>query len=160
MKKSIFITVPRVVAALSLAIMAPMAVLADMPGRHPGYMHAISDLKAAKWLLARPDAPNVVGDEMRAVQEVDACLRDLTQAAWFDGKNVHEQPMPDIGLDRDGRLHKALELLRKAHSDMDREEDDPVAIGLQARAIKHVDRAIGFNRRAIGDKFDDGFLRL
>jgi hypothetical protein len=122
-------------------------------------MHAISDLRSAKWLLERPDAHNVVQDEQNAVREIDACLHELTEAAWMDGKNVQDHPPTDEGLDHPGRLHKSLELLKKAHADMDKEEDDPTAQGFQARAIKHVDRAVGYTRRAIGDKFDDSFLR-
>jgi hypothetical protein len=154
-------TISRTILAASViaTMLIPLAALADVPGRHPGYLHAIQDLKRARGLIARPDAPNVQADESRAVREIDACLSDLTQAAWIDGKINNPMIVPDAGLDFSGRLHKGLELLRKAHSDMDREEDDPAALGFRARANKHVDRAIGFTRRAIGEKFDDGFLR-
>lgn len=110
--------------------------------------------------IARPDLLNVEGDERRAMHEIDACLKDLQAAAWYDRKNTFNQPPPDAGMDWKGRLQKAVEVLRKARADMDREEDDPAVVGFQANASKHVDRAIGFTRRAIGDKFDDGFLRL
>jgi len=160
-RKSVFRSVSNTVAIILLcSVLCPTAARSDTPGRHPGYMHSISDLRAAKWLLERPDAHNVVKDEQQAVREIDACLHDLTEAAWIDGKNAQYNPPTDEGLDHPGRLHKSLELLKKAHSDMDKEEDDPAAQGFQARAIKHVDRAIGYTRRAIGDKFDDSFLRL
>lgn len=160
MKNSVVRTVSNAVAAILLTLTAiPMPAWSDTPGRHPGYMHAISDLRSAKWLLERPDAHNVVQDEQNAVREIDACLHELTEAAWMDGKNVQDHPPTDEGLDHPGRLHKSLELLKKAHADMDKEEDDPTAQGFQARAIKHVDRAVGYTRRAIGDKFDDSFLR-
>ena len=149
-----------VVAAIGLLFLLPLASCADMPGRHPGYLRAISDLRTARGLLMRPDQRNVEGDEIRATREIDACLNDLTRAAWYDGKNLNYRPFPDNGLDWSGKLHKSLDLLRKAHAEMAQEEDDPAAVGLQAGAIKHVDRAIGFTRRAIGDKFDDQFLRL
>jgi hypothetical protein len=52
---------------------------------------------------------------------------------------------------RPGRLHKALELLRKTHDDVAREEDDPMVRGLRNRAIGHIDAAIGATKHAIGD---------
>jgi hypothetical protein len=97
-------------------------------------------------------------DESRAVREIDDCIHDLEKASWMDHKNEGAFTLPDAGLDFKSHLKKGLELLRKAHSDMDQEEDDPAAIGFRDRARKHVDRAIGFTRRAIGEKFDDGFL--
>lgn len=147
-----------VVAAISLLLM-PLAALADVPGRHPGYLHAMQDLRHARSLISHPDHANVEADENRAVREIDACIHDLEQAAWMDHKNEGAPLIPDAGIDFKGRLHKGLELLKKAHDDMDKEEDDPAAIGFRDRANKHVDRAIGFTRRAIGEKFDDGFLR-
>jgi hypothetical protein len=56
----------------------------------------------------------------------------------------------DVG-DRPGRLHKAVELLRKAHQDVAREEDDPMAKGLRNRAVGHIDAATEATRHAIGD---------
>jgi hypothetical protein len=149
----------RVVAAISLTLLMPLASLADVPGRHPGYLHAMQDLRSARNHLNHPDHTNVEADENRAIREIDACIGDLEKASWMDHKNRFEPVLPDAGMDFKGRLHKALELLQKAHSDMDKEEDDPAAVGFRDRANKHVDRAIGFTRRAIGEKFDDGFLR-
>jgi hypothetical protein len=40
-----------------------------------------------------------------------------------------------------GRLHRALELVDKAHQDIAREGDNGFAQGLQARAILHIDKA-------------------
>jgi len=153
------LTPKRAVAAISLTLLLPLAAFAQF-GRHPGYLHAIQDLKHARGLIARPDFTNVEADENRAVHEIDECLRDLDKAAWLDHKPLEMPVFPDdAGIDFKGRLHKALDLLRKAHNDMDKEEDDPAAVGFRDRANHHVDRAIGFTRRAIGEKFDDGFLR-
>jgi tetratricopeptide (TPR) repeat protein len=159
MHKKYSLSKGRVVAAISLTLLMPLAALADSPGRHPGYLHAMQDLRNARNLLNRPDAPNAQADENRAVREIDACIHDLEKAAWMDHKIQDVPVIPDAGLDFKGKLHRALDLLKKAHNDMDKEEDDPAAVGFRDRANKHVDRAIGFTRRAIGDKFDDGFLR-
>jgi hypothetical protein len=45
---------------------------------------------------------------------------EITRAAIDDGKDVHDHPGADAPNDRPGRLHKALELLRKAHGDVAR----------------------------------------
>jgi hypothetical protein len=44
-------------------------------------------------------------------------------------------------------LHKALEILRKVHSDVAREEDDPAVRGLRDRAIGYIDGAIHAPKR-------------
>jgi hypothetical protein len=159
MQKKFTLTKGRVVAAISLALLMPLGALADLPGRHPGYLHAMQDLRHARDLLFHPDHKNVEADENRAIREIDECLGDLEKAAWLDRKPQGMPVLPDAGIDFKSRLSKALELLRKAHNDMDKEEDDPSAVGFRDRANHHVDRAIGFTRRAIGEKFDDNFLR-
>lgn len=143
--------------ALVLLALVPAAAMADTPGRHPGYLHALSDLRAARGLIMRQDAPNVVGNEMAAVREIDACCNDLVRASINDGKNLYEQPPVDVGLDFKGRLSKALDLMQNARHDMDREEDDPFNRGLQMRASHHVDQAMAFVKRAINNKIADRF---
>lgn len=140
---------------LSLASAAPLAVNAELPGRHPGYLHAMADLRQARYLLLRPDFGNVDNDENHAVAEIDACMNDLFQASISDGKNVNEHPGADLVVDLRGRLHKGLDALEKARHDMEKEEDDPMTRGLQSRAIGHVNRAIGYTKKAIHDKFKD-----
>ena len=47
-------TIGKRLIPLLLAGLVPFAALADMPGKHPGYLHALSDLRAARWFLWRP----------------------------------------------------------------------------------------------------------
>ena len=50
--------------AALFAIILPFAAHADTPGDHPGYLHALSDLRAARWNLEhRPGDPLVGGGE-------------------------------------------------------------------------------------------------
>jgi len=142
----------------AIAALSPIGVLAHFPARHPGYIHALSDLRLARNLIYRPDARNVANDESNAVREIDACINDLTQASINDGKNINSHPPADLGIDFNGRLHKGLDALRKARHDMDKEEDDRYNIGLQGRATGHVDQAILYVQHAIGDK-EKNFLR-
>jgi long-subunit acyl-CoA synthetase (AMP-forming) len=155
MRKDVFRMVSNTVALVLLQAACQSAAFAS----HPSYMHAMSDLRYAKLLLEHGDARNVMRDENAAANEINACLHDLTKAAWYDGKDLHDHPNPQIsGWDTSGRLHKVLELLEKAHKDMAKEEDDPAAVGFKDRALKHVDRAIGFTHRAVGDKIENNSL--
>lgn len=37
--------------AALLVIVLPLSACADLPGMHPGYLHALTDLRAARWNL-------------------------------------------------------------------------------------------------------------
>ena len=125
---------------------------ADLPGKHPFYLHALSDLRTARWMLEhRPGDAAVSGQEDVAITEIDAAIAEIKRAAIDDGKDIHDHPKADGPNDRPGRLHKALELLRKTHSDVAREEDDPVTKGLRNRAVGHIDGAIHATEVAIHD---------
>jgi hypothetical protein len=138
-------------SGLLLAVL-PFAANADMPGKHPFYLHALSDLRAARWMLEhRPGDPAVSAQEDVAITEIDKAIGEIKKASIDDGKNLEDHP-PVQGInDRPGRLHKALELLHKVHGDVAREEDDPFTKGLRDRAIMHIDEAAHATEHAIGD---------
>src|ERR1700760_1806655 len=122
-----------------LALVSP-AANADLPGKHPYYLHALSDLRAARWMLEhRAGDAAVSGQEDVAISEIDAAIGEIKRAAIEDGKNIHDHPAVDLPNDPRGRLHKALDLLRKTHDDVAREEDDPMTKGLRNRAVGHID---------------------
>lgn len=135
-----------------LAILVPFAANADLPGNHPAYLHALSDLRAARWMLEhRPGDPAVSGQEDVAIAEIDAAIGEIKKAAIDDGKDIHDHVGVDDAANHPGRLHKALELLRKVHSDVAREEDDPMVRGLRNRAVGHIDAAINATKGAIAN---------
>jgi hypothetical protein len=137
---------------LTLAAALASAAHADLPGKHPAYLHALTDLRAARWMLEhRPGDAAVSGREDEATTEIDAAIGEIKRAAIDDGKDIHDHPGVDAPTDRPGRLHKALELLRKTHDDVAREEDDPAIRGLRNRAVGHIDHAIHATERAIHD---------
>jgi hypothetical protein len=138
--------------SLLVAALIPLGVRADMPGKHPYYLHALSDLRAARWLIEhRPGDARVSGDEDVAITRIDETIGDIKHAAIDDGKDLRDHPPVDATMDRKGRLHRAEELLKKVHSDIAREEDDPMTRGLRDQAIHHLDAAIGATHRAIRD---------
>ncbi|MGO9931635.1 MAG: hypothetical protein ACLPV8_07470 [Steroidobacteraceae bacterium] len=122
------------------------------PSTHPAYLHALSDLRSARWMLEhRPGDAAVSAHESEAISEIDHAIAELKRAAIDDGKNIHDHPTVDVPNDYRGRLHKAADLLRKVHADTYREEDNPDARGLRDRAIGHVDAALRATQHAIHD---------
>src|SRR5579871_5358676 len=87
-----------------------LAANADMPGKHPAYLHALADLRAARWMLEhRPGDAAVSGQEDVAITEIDAAIGEIKHAAIDDGKDIHDHVGVDGPADRPGRLHKAME---------------------------------------------------
>ena len=135
-----------------LLVAVPFAANADLPGKHPFYLHALSDLRAARWLIEhRAGDAAVSGQEDVAIVEIDKAIGEIKRAAIDDGKDIHDHPSVQGPNDRPGRLHKALELLHKVHDDVAREEDDPMTRGLRDRAVGHIDEAMHATEHAISD---------
>jgi len=127
-------------------------VTAPPPAHHPAYLHALSDLRAARWLIEhRPGDAAQMADEAESVRQIDAAINDIKQAAIDDGKNLADHPPVDARMDQRGRIHEALRILRKSRADLAREEDNGYANGLRDRAIGHIDAAIQAARRIFND---------
>jgi hypothetical protein len=129
------------VIALGLSLGAKVSY-ADTPGKHPSYLHALTDLRYARAYLDKLAADDQIdNDSMRAIREIDAAIGEIKRASIDDGKDLSDHPKIDTGLRRTDRFHKAIELLNKAHSDVNKEEDDARAVGLKDRAMVHIDEA-------------------
>ncbi len=114
---------------------------ADAQGKHPAYLHALTDLRHARAHLEHGDGGQLRHEEEEAIREIDAAIAEIKKASIDDGKDLNDHPPVDAGLDHTGRLHRAEQLLDKAHQDIAREEDNTFAQGLQQRAFGHIDRA-------------------
>jgi len=122
------------------------------PDRHPAYLHALSDLRAARWLIEhRPGDWAQTADEGESVRQIDAAINDIKKAAFDDGKNVNDHPPLDEHPDHRGRIHEAVQFLNKARADIAREEDNAFADGLRDRAIGHIDGALHAARRVFNE---------
>jgi hypothetical protein len=136
----------------SVALFAGCVAAPPPPARHPAYLHALTDLRAARWLIEhRPGDWAQTADENEAVRQIDAGINDIKKAAFDDGKNINDHPPLDEHPDHRGRIHEALQYLNKARADIAREEDNAYADGLRDRAIRHIDAAIGSARRVFSD---------
>jgi len=119
---------------------------------HPAYLRALSDLRAARWLIEhRPGDWLQSADEAEAVRGIDAAINEIKRAAADDGKNLAYHPAVDERPDHRGRIHEALEYLRKARADISSSEDNAVAAGPRDSAIGHINGAIRAARRVFQD---------
>ncbi len=111
-------------------------------GKHPAYLHALTDLRHARAHLERGDGGQLGHEEREAIEQIDAAINDIKKASIDDGKDLNDHPPVDAGLDHTGRLHRARQLLDKARQDIGHEEDNGFAQGLQQRSFGHIDHAI------------------
>jgi len=151
---------PRLLAALVAAplILAASGCVVTPPPppapavHHPAYLHALTDLRDARWSLEhRPGDAAVNTQEDVAIVEIDRAINEARTAAMEDGKNVWQHPREDATIDRRGRLHHASELLRQARRDVAEGESNPHAVDLRNRVVGHIDLAIQATERAIRD---------
>ena len=150
---------PRLIAALvaaPLVLAMTGCVVAPPPPppapHHPAYLHALTDLRDARWNLEhRAGDAAVSTQEDVAIVEIDRAINEAKTAAMEDGKNTAQHPPEDARIDRRGRLHHAVELLRKARKDVAEGESNPQAVELRNRVIGHIDLAIQATERAIHD---------
>jgi hypothetical protein len=119
-----------------------------LPGKHPAYIHALHDLRDARWYLYhQPSDTKVYADEDMAISETDAAINEVVRAGLDDHKNIHSGVPVDVK-EHGSRLLKSIELLTKAHSDIAQEEDNPEARNLRKAALYHLDKAIAAAKKA------------
>jgi len=137
-------------AAMGATERAMRAFTVARPVEHPNYIEALSDLRAARWMLDhRPGNWEQSEDEMLAIKEIDRAIDEIKKASIDDGKDVNWHPAVDEHPAHADRLKDAQDFLRKARQDISKEEDNAFANGLRDRAYNHIDAAMGATDRAI-----------
>jgi hypothetical protein len=134
-------------AVLAAVVTLPLAVMAQ---RHPGYLHALSDLRYARALLEHGEWGGVGPHRERAISEIDRAIEELRRAAIDDGKNPDMHPPIEERWGPRDRLHRAEEALGRARDAISREEDNPEAREWRDRAYHHIDAA----RHAVHEAID------
>ena len=138
--------------ALAAGFASGASRAADLPGHHPAYLHALTDLYTARWNLEhRPGDAAVSGQEDIAITEIDRAIQEARRAAGDDGKNVDEHPKEDAVLDHPGRLRHAMDLLHAARADLHEREDNPETRKRRDLSAEHVDTALRATEQAIKD---------
>jgi hypothetical protein len=119
---------------------------------HPAYLHALSDLRLARFYLFRhPGDRAQRWDEHIAIRHTEAAIREITYAAISDGKNIDDHPAADTAGDFGGRLHRALDALRAAKAACAKQEDNGSIRGMRDRAIRNIDMAIAATEEGVMD---------
>jgi hypothetical protein len=135
-------------AVLVIGITA-LACCVSAPRSHPGYLHALSDLRAARWMIEHRPGDWIHTEETEAVRQIDGVINDIRKAAIDDGEDINWHPAVDERPEHLARLHEGIVFLQKAHADVDQEEDNEFAEGLHNRAIHHIDAALQATRQII-----------
>jgi hypothetical protein len=134
-----YVGLPLLMIFMGAAVMPASAQ--ELPGRHPFYQHALTDLRTARWLLShQPGDRGVYAGEDVAIEEIDAAINEIKRASSDDGKDINVRPDIDVK-ERGSRLLRAIETLNKAHADIDQEEDNADVRDLRHQALWHIDRA-------------------
>ena len=121
-------------------LLALMPVLGWADGRQPFLLHALGDLRTARWMLERrADGPAVRVHEDRAIERIDQAIAEVTQQARDDGR---EHPGFDLPRSHRDRLGKTVELLRRIDADLGRDVESGVVRALEQRAREHVGQAL------------------
>jgi len=134
-------------AGLAVILALPLAVMAQ---RHPGYLHALSDLRYARALLEHGEWGRVGPEREHAIGEIDRAIEELRRAAMDDGRNPDAHPPIQERWEPRDRLRRAEEALGRAREAITREEDNPAAREWRDRAFHHIDEA----RRAVRHAID------
>ncbi|HMD29273.1 MAG TPA: hypothetical protein VKH13_11955 [Steroidobacteraceae bacterium] len=131
----------KIVAAAGVTLFLAAPSWADNPGKHPAYLHALSDLRDARAHLEQVSSDAVAQEAAHAIEHINKAIGEIKKAAIMDGKNIQDHAPVDAQLARTGRFHKSLELLDKARHDVSGEEDQPDTMGLQQRVIHQIEEA-------------------
>ena len=135
-------SIKKAALALGFAALYAVSAQADLPGKHPGYLHALTDLRTARWLLShQPGDTKVYEGEDAAIDETNATIGEIKKASIDDGKDINDHPNVDVS-EHGSRLLRAIETLKKAQADISGEEDNPEVHELRHRALEHIDHAI------------------
>lgn len=126
---------------LTISMFFPVVNQIQAQGRHPAYLHALSDLRFARSLLERPNGGELRQQEKDAIHKIDDAISEIKRASIDDGKGLADHEPVDAHLPWAGRLHKAIEVLDDARRDCRKEEDNPDTRGLQMRVLRHIDEA-------------------
>jgi tetratricopeptide (TPR) repeat protein len=130
--------------AILLFFVAVCAALtfADEAETYPAYLHALSDLRDARTYLDRLTPSDRLDNEQEhAIRGIDAAISEIKPAAINDGEGLPEPTPVDAHLGREGRYHKALELLDRAHRDIAEKQDSQFATGSQYLALEDINEA-------------------
>jgi len=149
-------TLARLFAFLMFVGFTQFPGLAQMlPGKHPGYLHALTDLRTARWFLNHQagDSKVYAGEDV-AITEIDAAIAEIKKSSIDDCKDLNDHPSVDVK-EHGSRLLRAMETIQRAHDDISGEEDNPEVRDLRHRALEHIQKAHDAANRAHAEWLKD-----
>jgi hypothetical protein len=127
---------------LCVTVAGASSAQAQEQGRHPAYLHALSDLRQMRAYLDRLTPSEHISDEqVQAIEEIDEAIREIKSASIDDHKNMRDHMPVDANITPSSRFHQAHQAGEAALHDLSQEEDNGFANGLKHRAIEHVEKA-------------------
>jgi len=129
-------------AAFALLTFLALAPATPAHAQAPAYLHALSDLRAAREYLKLDTRPSAAGACYHATDEINKAIGEMKRAARDDGKNPDITPPPQSAGNPGWPIHSAEKLLREARRDVDHGRDLPENMGLRERSIEHIDKAL------------------
>jgi hypothetical protein len=133
----------------AVALVAAGPARADDSDRHPQYLHVLGDLRDAREHLEHFGSEPVDARAERAIFQIDRAINEIRRDAVMNGNDIENHVPVDTHQVRNGRFHKAMDLLDKAKRDAAGQEDQPDAQALQQRVMRHIEEARHEVARAI-----------
>jgi hypothetical protein len=128
-------------AASALFALLLIAAATPAQAQGPRYLHALSDLRQARGWLKADGRPQFNDQRRHAISEIDHAIDEVKKAARDDGKNPDFTPPPQSEGNPGAPVRSALKLLDEARNDVASGQDSPENMGLQVRALQHIDAA-------------------
>ncbi len=108
---------------------------------HPGYLHAIADLREARLILqGKFTKPAHIQAVSVALPDVEHAIYELKQASKLDEKNLGDVPAHP-NMSPEGAFQKVAQLLAMARQEAMKPESDRTAITFRDQAVRHIDAA-------------------
>jgi hypothetical protein len=124
-----------------LSLTAMVLVAGGIP-KHPHYLHARTLIREARLLVEVQDSPEVHDHLHHAREYMDHAIRAIDDAAVISHEDINDNPKVDKTLDRPGRLHHAVQLLRYARQDLGQESNGDGDLPWRNLAYSDIDKAI------------------
>jgi hypothetical protein len=144
----------KTILSMMIVAVAMMSSVSAFAQEHPAYLHALADLRAARWLINHHPGNDwkQSEDEAGAVRAIDGAINEIKHAAIDDHKDINDHVGAQEINERAGRLRKAAELLKRSREDVNQHEQNDFAKGLKDRALRQIDEALRYTQRAIAAK--------
>jgi len=132
-----------------IAAFALLASVVFAQEQHPKYIHALYDLRAARWKIEHEPGDQIkTEDDKAAVIKINDAVNEI-KAAGIDDPKGYDPKLDTEKFQEPGRLHHARDLLMRAREELKDADNEGRYQGLRDRVLKHIDEAIHDVNKAI-----------